>query len=122
MRSGSIIGGLFDRLRVLLEDHCVVSSGLSAWNKRWHVLVAVLACGALRSILFGVLKNGRESCGEVALGSGQFETPWERMQCAKLRMSAQACWTWTWDGWPPFGSRCSQALCAAEKTGLPASS
>ena len=92
------------------EVHCVVSSGLLLCSTRWHALILPTICGALRSMLAGVLKKGRLSCGEVTVGSGQLGTPWERMQRANWRMSLHACCTWAGVGWPLFGRRCSQAL------------
>src|SRR5579862_6856108 len=59
------------------------------------------------------------------MGSGQFGTPWERMQLANFVISARICCTTAGEGGtpgPPSGSRCPQAWVAAWKRGLAAAS
>jgi hypothetical protein len=46
------------------------------------------------------------------LGSGQFDTPWERMHWANPRMPLIICCISAWLTSPLFGSRCAQAVCA----------
>lgn len=46
---------------------------------------------------------------ETGMGSGQFATPWERMQWAKSSRWPSVCWV----GWTPLGSSCRQAFSAA---------
>ena len=59
------------------------------------------------------------------MGSGQFGTPWDRMQRANVVMSVRICCTTAGEGGtpgPPYGSRCPQACVAAWKRRLPAAS
>jgi hypothetical protein len=43
-----------------------------------------------------MLNSGLLSVADRLVGSGQFDTPWERMHLAKLRNAVQSCAIWAW--------------------------
>ena len=79
-----------------------------------HWCAFALSCGEFPSRPTAVRLNvGRLSVVDRLVGSGQFATPWERMQRAKARNSFQSCAIWAWVSLlPPLGIKWRQAVAA----------
>ena len=106
--------GRFDELggrRFGCETHDPLPFPAPPGSSGWHVFDAARYCGELRSM--PVLSKPIPPFDEV--GSGKFDTPWERMQAAYFTAWARfwACWA----GVPPLGASLAQDFCAAWNCG-----